>query len=124
MPEGDMIFRTARTLHRALAGQMVTGFESVLPRLTRVDFDSAVTGRTVEKVEAQGKWLLMYFSGGQRVTPISPLGFVVGTAGAAILLFFHRLLGGYFFTEQGEGMGPRYASGYRRRRRLPTVYEE
>ncbi len=63
MPEGDMIFRTARTLHRALAGQTVTGFESVLPKLTRMDFDSAVTGRTVEKVEAQGKWLLMHFSG-------------------------------------------------------------
>ena len=26
MPEGDTIFRAARTLHRALAGQMVTGF--------------------------------------------------------------------------------------------------
>jgi endonuclease-8 len=63
MPEGDTIFRAARTLHRALAEQMVTGFESVLPKLTRVDFDSRVTGRTVEKVEAQGKWLRMHFSG-------------------------------------------------------------
>jgi endonuclease-8 len=63
MPEGDTIFRAARTLHRALGGQIVTGFESVLPKLTRVDFDSGVAGRTVEKVEARGKWLLMYFSG-------------------------------------------------------------
>jgi endonuclease VIII len=63
MPEGDTIFRTARTLHRALAAQIVNGFESVLPKLTRVDFDSGVTGRTVEKVEAQGKWLRMHFSG-------------------------------------------------------------
>src|SRR5208282_6778548 len=63
MPEGDTIFRSARTLQRAIGGQVVTGFESVLPKLTRVDFDSAVTGRTVEKVEAQGKWLLMRFSG-------------------------------------------------------------
>ena len=63
MPEGDMIFRTARTLHRVLAEQTVTGFESVLPKLKRVDFDSSVTGRTVEKVAAQGKWLLMHFSG-------------------------------------------------------------
>jgi endonuclease-8 len=63
MPEGDTIFRAARTLHRALAGQVVTGFASVLPRLERVEFDSGVTGRTIEKVEANGKWMLIYFSG-------------------------------------------------------------
>jgi len=63
MPEGDTIFRAARTLHRALAGEVVTGFESVLPKLERVEVDSGVTGRTVEKVEANGKWTLMYFSG-------------------------------------------------------------
>ncbi len=63
MPEGDTIFRAARTLQRAFGGQVVTGFESVLPKLARVDFDSGVVGRTVEKVESQGKWLLMYFSG-------------------------------------------------------------
>ena len=63
MPEGDTIFRAARTLQRAIGGQVVTGFESVLPKLTRVDFDSSVVGRTVEKVESQGKWLLMHFSG-------------------------------------------------------------
>src|ERR1700736_2433985 len=64
MPEGDTIFRAARTLHRALAGQIVTGFESVLPKLERVEVDSPLTGRTIEKVEAQGKWLLIHFSGG------------------------------------------------------------
>jgi endonuclease-8 len=63
MPEGDTIFRAARTLNRALAGQAVTGFESVLPKLERVEVDSGVTGRVVEKVEARGKWLLLYFSG-------------------------------------------------------------
>ncbi len=63
MPEGDTIFRAARTLHRALAGQVVTGFESVLPKLERVEVDSGVTGRTLEKVESNGKWLLIHFSG-------------------------------------------------------------
>src|SRR5271154_298770 len=63
MPEGDTIFRAARTLHRALAGEVVTGFESVLPKLERVEVDSGVVGRTIEKVEANGKWMLMYFSG-------------------------------------------------------------
>jgi endonuclease VIII len=63
MPEGDTIFRAARTLHRALAGQTLTGFETVLANLSRVDFDSAITGRIVEQVEPQGKWMLMRFSG-------------------------------------------------------------
>ena len=63
MPEGDTIFRAARTLHRALAGHTVTKFESVLPKLSRVDVDSGIVGRTIEKVEADGKWMLMHFSG-------------------------------------------------------------
>jgi endonuclease-8 len=64
VPEGDTIFRAARTLHRALADRTITHFESVLPALTRVDVDKSVRGRTVERVEAQGKWLLMHLSGG------------------------------------------------------------
>jgi endonuclease VIII len=65
MPEGDTIFRAARTLNRALAGHAIARFETVFPKLSRVDFDEGIVGRTVEKVEAQGKWLLMYFSGGR-----------------------------------------------------------
>jgi endonuclease VIII len=64
MPEGDTIYRAARTLNLALAGQTVTSFESALPHLSRGEVDHGVVGRTVEKVEAQGKWMLMYFSGG------------------------------------------------------------
>ncbi len=64
MPEGDTIFRAARTLNRALTGQIVTGFETVLPKLSRVDFDSGITGRTVDSVESKGKWMSMNFSGG------------------------------------------------------------
>ena len=63
MPEGDTIFRAARTLNLALAGQKITSFESVLPHLSRVDVDDGLVGRTVEKVEARGKWLLIHFSG-------------------------------------------------------------
>lgn len=63
MPEGDTIFRAARTLHRALAGKTVVGFGSALPKLERVEADAGVTGRTIERVEANGKWLLMHFSG-------------------------------------------------------------
>jgi endonuclease-8 len=50
-------------LNLALAGQTITSFESALPHLSRVEVDHAVVGRTVEKVAARGKWLLMYFSG-------------------------------------------------------------
>ena len=63
MPEGDSIFRTARALNKALAGKVVTGFETALAPLARVNDDAPVLGRTVERVEARGKWCLIYFSG-------------------------------------------------------------
>ncbi len=64
MPEGDTIFRAAQTLNRALAGQVVTRFESVFPSLTRVADDHPIVGRTVESVSSRGKHMLMTFSGG------------------------------------------------------------
>jgi endonuclease-8 len=63
MPEGDTIFRAAQTLHRALAGRIVTRFESVFPGLTRVDDDHPIAGRTIESVTSRGKHLLFVFSG-------------------------------------------------------------
>jgi endonuclease-8 len=63
MPEGDTIFRAARALDRALAGHTVTAFESVFPHLTRIDRDRPIRGRTIERVSARGKHLLMTFSG-------------------------------------------------------------
>jgi endonuclease VIII len=64
MPEGDTIFRTARSLGRALEGRPITGFHSNYPLLTRFHDDTPITGQTVEQVEARGKWLLIFFSGG------------------------------------------------------------
>jgi len=63
MPEGDTIFRAARTLHRALAGKPVVRFETVLAQLSRVDDDAPIAGRTVERVRSVGKHLLVEFSG-------------------------------------------------------------
>lgn len=63
MPEGDTIYRAARTLHRALAGRTVTGFQSVFPRLTRIDDDQPIRGRAIERVDARGKHLMIRFSG-------------------------------------------------------------
>src|SRR5579872_6032632 len=64
MPEGDTILRAARTLHAALAGKTVTRFETVFPKLARVDDETPIAGRTIERVSAIGKHLLMEFSGG------------------------------------------------------------
>jgi endonuclease-8 len=63
VPEGDTIFRAARTLHRVLAGKKVTRFESVYPALTRIADDRPIVGRTIESVSARGKHLLIAFSG-------------------------------------------------------------
>ncbi len=60
MPEGDTIFRIARTLNRALAGKVVTRFETMLPRLER----TSIRGRTIERVRSSGKHLIIEFSDG------------------------------------------------------------
>jgi len=63
MPEGDTLFRTARMLHRALAGKQVVRFETALAQLSTVDDDAPIAGRTVERVRSVGKHLLIEFSG-------------------------------------------------------------
>ncbi len=63
MPEGDTIYRAARALGKALTGKVVTGFETNLAPIARVNDDSPVVGRVVEKVESRGKWCLVWFSG-------------------------------------------------------------
>lgn len=63
-PEGDTIFRAARTLHRALAGHTVVRFVSMFPALTRVHDDTPLTGRTIDSVRPAGKHVVMTFSGG------------------------------------------------------------
>jgi uncharacterized membrane protein YeaQ/YmgE (transglycosylase-associated protein family) len=49
-----------------------------------------------------GGGILMYFTGGQKVQPVSFIGFGTAVGGAFILLFFYRLLGGRIIQE-GEG---------------------
>jgi endonuclease-8 len=51
-------------LGRALAGRPITGFRSNYAMLTRFDDDTPLAGQFVERVEARGKWMLTYFSGG------------------------------------------------------------
>jgi endonuclease-8 len=63
MPEGDTIYRAARALQNAIGDKVVTGFETGLAKLARVNDDLPLVGRTVDKVESRGKWCLIFFSG-------------------------------------------------------------
>ncbi|MGV9316108.1 DNA-formamidopyrimidine glycosylase family protein [Streptomyces sp. NPDC003691] len=60
MPEGDTVWLTARRLHDALAGQVLTRFDFRVPRFATAD----LTGRTVLEVVPRGKHLLTRFEGG------------------------------------------------------------
>ncbi len=50
-------------MHAALAGKVVTRFESVYPQLIVVDDQTPIAGRTIERVSASGKHLIIDFSG-------------------------------------------------------------
>jgi endonuclease VIII len=63
MPEGDTIYRAAQSLHCVLSGHVVTRFETAYAHLDRVDVDTPVAGRVIEKCESAGKHLLIRFSG-------------------------------------------------------------
>lgn len=63
MPEGDTIFRTARTLHKTLSGHRATRFETAYAHLARVDDERAIRGRLIERCEAAGKHVLIVFEG-------------------------------------------------------------
>ena len=63
MPEGDAIYRAARTMHRVLAGHVVTKFDTAYAHLDRVNVDTPIVGRTIERCESAGKHHLIVFSG-------------------------------------------------------------
>ena len=54
MPEGDTVWRSARSLDRALSGRVLTGCDLRVPALAEVD----LTGQTVHSTVARGKHLL------------------------------------------------------------------
>jgi len=60
MPEGDTIFRTAASLRRWLVGRTLTAARSAADGVAV----GRLVGQTVDGVEAQGKHLLIRFSGG------------------------------------------------------------
>jgi endonuclease-8 len=63
MPEGDTIFRTARSLHKALAGHRATKFDTAYAHVARIDDENPIAGRLIERCEAAGKHVLIVFEG-------------------------------------------------------------
>lgn len=59
MPEGDVVWRTARDLHRALAGRELTRSDFRVPRFATAD----LTGRAVTVTVSRGKHLLTRVEG-------------------------------------------------------------
>lgn len=64
MPEGDTIFRSARTLQRALQGSEIRRFRAELADIAGIERHTAIVGRSFERIEARGKHLLMHLSQG------------------------------------------------------------
>jgi endonuclease-8 len=64
MPEGDTIWRTARTLQAVLAGKRVLDFQSPLANVAAAARRLGIVGTLVDHVEARGKHLLVSFQGG------------------------------------------------------------
>jgi endonuclease VIII len=60
MPEGDTIYRTARTLRAALVGEPVTRFETTVPKVRALG-PQRLVGQTIRDVEPRGKHLLHWF---------------------------------------------------------------
>lgn len=71
-----------------------------------------------------GCGILSFFTDGQRVTPISPTGFAVGTGGAFLILFFYKLLGGYWFKEDQGPLVRRTTTRRAARARTQVMYDE
>lgn len=69
-----------------------------------------------------GCGLLLLIDSSYRITPVSPMGFVAGTAGAFIILFFFRLLSNSYVVEAQDGAagmapGVSTVTYYRRKKR-------
>jgi endonuclease-8 len=63
MPEGDVVWRTARQLHDALAGRVLTRSDFRVPRYAATD----LAGRSVSEAASRGKHLLIRVDGGVTV---------------------------------------------------------
>jgi len=69
-----------------------------------------------------GCGVLTYFYDGLKVTPISPVGFLCAIAGSCVILFFYKMLAGYWFVE-GDEVTRRTARRRRGRRYNDALYD-
>ncbi|MBN2578769.1 MAG: GlsB/YeaQ/YmgE family stress response membrane protein [Pirellulales bacterium] len=67
---------------------------------------------------------LTFFYDGLRVSPLSPIGFLVSTGGAFLILCFYRVLGGHWTAEDGVERRTLFRRHYRRQRSARTEYVE
>ncbi|WP_432495479.1 DNA-formamidopyrimidine glycosylase family protein [Kineococcus gypseus] len=97
MPEGDVVWRTARRLHAALAGRELTGCDLRWPSLATAD----LSGRRVLEVASAGKHLLARLAAHDGEPPLT--------------LHSHLRMEGSWYVERtgSDGRGRRSASGVR-----------
>ncbi|MFD0483230.1 DNA-formamidopyrimidine glycosylase family protein [Kineococcus sp. GCM10028916] len=96
MPEGDVVWRTARRLHRALAGRELLASDLRWPSLATVD----LSGRRVREVASAGKHILTRVEAGGDDPPVT--------------LHSHlRMEGSWYVERTGDPGGRRSASGIR-----------
>ena len=89
-----MVWRAARQLHDALAGQVLTSSDFRVPRYATTD----LTGRRVTEVVARGKHLLIRVDGGGTGT---------GTAGGGVTVHTHLRMDGSWRIRPAGGYPPR-----------------
>lgn len=127
MPEPDVW----QSLHDLIQDILVwIGFGTVVGLLAKAIMPGRDPGGTVATLAMGiagtfiGCGLLAYFIEGQRISPISPMGFAVAVLGAFTILFFYRLLAGYWFVEGGGRARFRTRRTRRRRRHYAISYDD
>ncbi len=107
------------------------GFGTIVGLLVKGIMPGRVPGGAVATIfmgivgTVMGCGVLSYLREGQRVVPVSLTGMLVGLVGTLAVLFFYKLLGGYYFVE-GEYMtrANRRRQRNGRRRMNSAIYED
>lgn len=119
MPDAEMITAVEQALHEFL---MWVGFGTLVGLLAKAIMPGRDPGGAVATLlmgiagSVIGCGMVMFFWEGQKVSPISAIGFASAVAGAFVLLLFYRILAGCFFVE-AEASDQVLHQTYRRRRR-------
>ena len=120
MPDSELMSVVEQSIHELLVW---VGFGTLVGLAAKAIMPGRDPGGTVATLlmgiggSVIGCGLITFFWDGQRVTPISPVGFAAATGGAFLLLFFYRLLSGSFFAEAEASDTFLHRSRRRRRRR-------